>query len=373
VVQPAAPLVAAAGTAGRTRFVPPSAPLAVLPAQLSALRIHSKALHSALQVPLPYTSTDPHLNHANLTPRQQSPRFKNRQPVAPRPSEPRPTIGLIASSPVPSTPRTTSIPRFQQRHFTLKLQIKLPASNRTRKSPPDSNNPLRNPNSQGATRPKNGTRHSTHGVLTVVTQPALHSHVSRAVSLTQSRITPVRSSAPAVTHLFHSRLPRLISTKLSLFPHLPALPRVLYHGRTGNLSHACVPTISFTFKQRTDFVKTTSNRSRFLHIRLTPEEQAQIAKAADAHDLTPSEWIRSIALNATTPDPRLQVITEEVVAARIFSQYVIAALVNTEGVTTQVLQQISTKADEIKKERAAALLDAAYSIPTKRNPTNASR
>lgn len=109
-------------------------------------------------------------------------------------------------------------------------------------------------------------------------------------------------------------------------------------------------------------------RAKTLGTRLTPAELAEVEAAAKAHDKSPSEWLRDVALRAARPSPDVnELLLSEVVAIRymilnLFDASAKAAQRN-EGLPPEDVLRIRDAGDSRKRATAQKLLQEFMGLP----------
>lgn len=102
------------------------------------------------------------------------------------------------------------------------------------------------------------------------------------------------------------------------------------------------------------------NRDFHIGTRISEAQYDAVARAAESRGIKIAEWLRDVAVSrATTPEPVLQTLVEEIIAVRLIIQNLVLYL-STEGreVRRDSLAVLVERADALKKERALRLLQA---------------
>jgi hypothetical protein len=102
-------------------------------------------------------------------------------------------------------------------------------------------------------------------------------------------------------------------------------------------------------------MKAKTVRKRVIGTRLTEAEFQRVSAAAASQDLSESDWVRVLIQAATSPNPTVQLLVEEILAVRWIVQNIVAYLVEGKLITKEILEQCCATADRNKKDRARAV------------------
>jgi hypothetical protein len=102
-------------------------------------------------------------------------------------------------------------------------------------------------------------------------------------------------------------------------------------------------------------MKAKTVRTKVVGTRLTDAEYQRVVAAAASQEMSESDWVRALIQNATSPNPTLQVLIEEMLAVRQILQNVIAYNVEERLITKEALKSCCADADRLKRDKARAL------------------
>jgi hypothetical protein len=87
-------------------------------------------------------------------------------------------------------------------------------------------------------------------------------------------------------------------------------------------------------------------------LRLTPDEEAQVAEASAQRGLTKSEWLRQTILRTLKGSPDTRLILAEVIGARAVVVSLLGRLSNGIQITDEVIKTVIDQVNLLKSEAA---------------------